>query len=212
MLKFYMTPGSCTTGIHILLEELDLLFEVHLVNLLAGDSSSDEFLSLNPKGSIPVLITEQGRVITEFQAIAWWLARSYPKAGLLPNDIEGEVRVLEMMDYAVATLHGQAFTRIFTSEKYSENPLDHAAIKQQGRDMVDACFKVIDGMLGETDYVTDSFSIADAALFYPEFWAVHSQIALPPRCQRHFEILLARPAVKRVLYEEGYQPERLARA
>jgi glutathione S-transferase len=36
MLTFYMTPGSCTTGIHILLEELELVFSVELVNLLAG--------------------------------------------------------------------------------------------------------------------------------------------------------------------------------
>ena len=36
-MKFYMTPGSCSTGIHILLEELELVFEVYLVNLMAGD-------------------------------------------------------------------------------------------------------------------------------------------------------------------------------
>ena len=36
-MKFYMTPGSCSTGIHILLEECGLIFEVTIVNLLAGD-------------------------------------------------------------------------------------------------------------------------------------------------------------------------------
>ena len=39
-LKFYLTPGSCTTGIHILLEELELVFEVYIVNLLAGDQNA----------------------------------------------------------------------------------------------------------------------------------------------------------------------------
>ena len=38
-MKFYMTPGSCSTGIHILLEEIDKPFEVYLVNLL--DTSLD---------------------------------------------------------------------------------------------------------------------------------------------------------------------------
>ena len=61
MLKFFMTPGSCTTGIHILLEELDLLFEVHLVNLLAGDTTTDEFRALNPKSTIPLLVTDDER-------------------------------------------------------------------------------------------------------------------------------------------------------
>jgi len=35
-LKFYMTPGSCSTGIHILLETLELPFEVWIINLPAG--------------------------------------------------------------------------------------------------------------------------------------------------------------------------------
>lgn len=48
-LKFYMTPGSCSTGIHILLEELDLPFEVTIVNLPAGDHLKPEYRALNPK-------------------------------------------------------------------------------------------------------------------------------------------------------------------
>ena len=55
-LKFYMTPGSCSTGIHILLEELDLPFEVTIVNMPAGDHRRPEYLALNPKGTIPTLV------------------------------------------------------------------------------------------------------------------------------------------------------------
>ena len=42
-MKFYMTPGSCSTGIHILLEELELIFEVQIVNLLAGDQNTPAY-------------------------------------------------------------------------------------------------------------------------------------------------------------------------
>jgi glutathione S-transferase len=210
MLKFYMTPGSCTTGIHILLEELDLLFEVQLVNLLAGDHQTPAFRALNPKSSIPLLITEDGRAISEFQAIAWWLARCYPKAGLLPATLEEEVRVLEVMDYAVGTLHMQGFARIFTTDKFTPNPADHAAVQQQGKTIIVEAFAVLDTVLAEHDYVTGKFSIADAALFYPEFWAVYSNIPLPPRCAAHYQLMLTRPAVRRVLLEEGYNPDRLA--
>ena len=210
MLKFFMTPGSCTTGIHILLEELDLLFEVHLVNLLAGDQNKPEFLALNPKASIPLLMTEQGRAISEFQAIAWWLARSYPKAGLLPPTLEEEVRVLEVMDYAVATLHMQGFARIFTTEKFTPNAGEHAAVQEQGKAIIAEAFGVMDKLLADSDYVVGKFSIADAALFYPEFWAVYSNIPLPPRCSAHYHKMLTRPAVRRVLLEEGYNPDKQA--
>ena len=37
VMRFYMTPGSCSTGIHVLLEELDLPFEAWIVNLPAGE-------------------------------------------------------------------------------------------------------------------------------------------------------------------------------
>jgi glutathione S-transferase len=207
MLKFYMTPGSCTTGIHILLEELELLFEVHLVNLLAGDHTRPEFRALNPKASIPTLVTDEGRAITEFQAIAWWLARRYPKAGLLPDNLDDQVRILEVMDYAVGTLHMQGFARLFTTDKFTPNAADHTAVQEQGKAIIADGFAVLDGLLADSGYVVDTFSIADAALFYTEFWAQRSGIVLPPRCAAHYGLMLKRRAVRQVLLEEGYNPD-----
>ncbi len=94
-LKFYMTPGSCSTGIHILLEEIGLVFEAYIVNLPAGEQYQPEFVALNPKSSIPVLVKPDGVALTEFPAIAYWLARGYPEAGLLPGDVEGDTLALE---------------------------------------------------------------------------------------------------------------------
>ena len=51
-MKPYMTPGSCSTGIHILMEELDLAFEAYIVNLPAGDHRTPQYLAMNPKGTI----------------------------------------------------------------------------------------------------------------------------------------------------------------
>jgi glutathione S-transferase len=127
--KFYMTPGSCSTGIHILLEECGLVFEAYIVNLLAGDQYKKEFLAINPKGSIPALVLDDGSALTEFSAIAWWLARTYPKRKLLPEDIAGEVRALGMMNYAVHTMHTQGFARIFTTERFAPSSSDHESVK-----------------------------------------------------------------------------------
>jgi glutathione S-transferase len=86
MMKFYFTPGACSIGIHILLEELDLIFEAYVINLLAGDHMKPAFLAINPKATIPTLVRDDNTALTEFQAIAYWLARRHPKAGLLPDD------------------------------------------------------------------------------------------------------------------------------
>ena len=53
--------------------------------------------------------------------------------------------------------------------------------------------------------VGETFSIADAALFYVEFWADHLGLPLPAHCRTHFERLRTRPAVQQVLREEGYR-------
>lgn len=200
-----MTPGSCTTGIHILMEELDLVFEAHLVNLLNGDHKTPEYIAMNPKSSIPMLVTTEGNVITEFQAIAYWLARRYPKAGLLSDNLSDEMRIIEMMDYVVATVHMQGFARIFTTDKFTPNESDYEWVKQQGKEIIDDAFAVINKSLEGRDYVVNQFSIADAALFYVEFWADKINIVMPEHCQAHYTTMLKRPVVQRVLMEEGYK-------
>jgi len=203
-MRFYMTPGSCSTGIHILLEEVGAVFEAYLVNLLAGDQFKEGYVAINPKGTIPCLVRDDGTSLTEFAAIAWWLARTYPRRKLLPEDVEGEVRVLEMMNYAVNTLHGQGFARIFTAERFAVDEAQHEAVRARGREIVSQGFAIVDRLLAGREYVADRFSIADAALFYVEFWADRTQLPLPDNCRAHYRRLLTRPAVRQVLMEEGY--------
>ena len=204
-MKLYYTPGSCTTGIHILLEEIGLVFEAHLVNLPAGDQFKPDYVAMNPKSSIPLLVRKDGRTLTEFQAIAFWLARSYPKAKLLPGDPDGDALVLETMDYVVGTLHMQGFARLFTTAEFCANESEHEAIKAKGREIIARAFDNINQVLAEKDYVAGDYSIADAALFYVEFWADKIDIPLPENCLKHYLLMRERPVVKQVLMEEGYR-------
>ncbi|MFZ2170668.1 MAG: glutathione S-transferase N-terminal domain-containing protein [Methylococcaceae bacterium] len=204
-MKFYLTPGSCSTGIHILLEELELVLEAHLVNLLAGTQNTPDYLALNPKATIPVLIRNDGTPLTEFQAIAYWLARSYPKAKLLPGDPDSDARVIELMDYVVGTLHGQGFARIFTTDRFAFNETYFESVKAQGMEIVKRGFSIINDGLPLQGYVMGAFTIADAALFYVEFWADKIGISMPDNCLKHYRLMLTRPAVRRVLIEEGYR-------
>ncbi|ALG68740.1 glutathione S-transferase family protein [Beggiatoa leptomitoformis] len=204
-MKLYLTPGSCSTGIHILLEEIGIAFEAYLVNLLAGDHQKPDFLILNPKASIPILVRDDGSVLTEFPAIAHWLARAYPKAKLLPTDLESEVRAIEIMSYVVGTIHGQGFTRIFTTDRFTPNAADYDAVKARGQEIVCEGFTILNQQLAGKKYLLEHFSIADAALFYVEFWATRINIELPAHCLAHYQQMLTRPAVQQVLREEGYR-------
>jgi len=207
MMRFYFTPGACSIGIHILLEELDLVFEAYLLNLMNGDQHKPEFLAINPKGTIPTLVCDNGTSYSEYQAIAYWLARKYPKAHLLPDDMDLATKAMEIMDYVVGTIHGQGFLRIFVPEKFNTAAEAFPAIKQEGEVIVNKAFAILNAQIADSGYCLGDFSIADAALFYVEFWALRSGIQLPANCLQHYRLMLSRPAVKRVLLEEGYRLE-----
>lgn len=211
-MKFYMTPGSCSTGIHIILEELEEIFEAHIVNLPAGENFKPEYLAVNPKGTIPALVRPDGSVLTEVSAIAYWLARARGRGRLWPQDLEGETRAVEIMGHVTGTIHGHGFARIFTAPTFSRAQSEQESVRALGKLIVEKGFATLARQLDGREFVAGGFGVADAVLFYVEFWADKTGIALPAPLLAHYRRLLARPAVIRVLKEEGYDPSRLGAA
>ncbi|MGB0905168.1 MAG: glutathione S-transferase family protein [Mangrovicoccus sp.] len=212
-IKLYMAPGSCTTAIHILLEEIGEFFEAHVVNLPRGDHLKPEYTALNPKATIPTLVRRDGTALTETLAIAIWLARAYPKAGLWPEDLESETRAIEMMGHITATTHGQGFAQIFSAGAFAKSPNSEEAMLEIGRSIIASSFGWLETVMADqaTDqgYALGSYSVVDPILFYVCFWASKTDIPMPDRLKAHFELMLSRPVVSRVLREEGYDPSRL---
>ncbi|WP_206078430.1 glutathione S-transferase family protein [Poseidonocella sp. HB161398] len=202
-MKLYMAPGSCTTALNILLEEMGEVFEAHVVNLPRGDHLTPDFLALNPKGSIPVLVRRDGTVMTELLAIAVWLGQASRR--FWPEDPAAQTRALEIMSHVTATIHGQGFARIFSAGAFGSDPGTQA----MGRRIVAAGFDWLETVLPPEGYAAGSYSAADPVLFYVEFWAAKTRVAMPPKLLAHFRLMLARPVVSRVLKEEGYRPEQL---
>jgi glutathione S-transferase len=204
MMKLYMTPGSCSTGIHIILEALDEVFEVHVVNLPAGDQFKPDYVAINPKSTIPTLVRRDGTALTEVVAIAYWLGCTHPRAALWPSDHEEAALALEAMVYVTGTIHGQGFARIFATNTFGRDPADHPQIQRLGRDIVEKGFAVMDRALADRPYLAGAFSVADPILFYVAFWADKTGLSLPANLHAHYRRMLARPEVRRVLSEEGY--------
>lgn len=77
-------------------------------------------------------------------------------------------------------------------------------MKARGREIFDKGMAIMDRALAGKDYVAGPFSIADAALFYVEFrGAVRLKMELPANCAAHYKRMLARPAVQRMMQQEG---------
>jgi glutathione S-transferase len=205
MTTLYYSPGSCALGIHVLMEELGKPFDLHKVNLAAREQFSPDYVKINPKSKVPAIRRDDGSVLTEWPAIASWLALTNPDKGLLSTDPERLARTLEAVDYIAASLHMQGFTRIWKPEAFTSNEADHAAVKAKGQEIVDKGLKHFDGVLANQDFIGGaSMSIADAALFYLEFWvAERLKQKLPQNVATHYERMRARPAVAKALKDEG---------
>lgn len=203
-MKLYYTPGACSMGIHLLLEEIGKPYELSKVGLANGEHLRPPFSNINPKSKVPTLERDDGSILTEFPAIALWLARTNPEAGLWPDDAESQARVLEAMDYVVATVHMRGFSRIFRPSAYTPSPADEERVRARGREIFGQGLAILDKALTGKEYVIGRYSIADAALFYIEHWATRvARIPLPPHCAAHYQRMLSRPAVQRMLQQEA---------
>jgi glutathione S-transferase len=206
-MKLYWGPHTCAIGTHILLEEIGKPYEAVKLDVAGGDTEKEWFKAINPKGKVPCLALGDGRVLTEFAAIGVWLARNNAAAGLLPTDADEEYRALAVTDYAVGTVHGQGFGRIFKPARFEPQDPVHqtlglgtGSVKRQGETMITEAFEILNRELAGRDWVAgNSFGVADTALFYVTRWAPETGIALPPNLAAHLRRMKERPAVRRVM-------------
>ena len=201
-MKLYFLPGACSTGIHALLAELGQPFEIEKA-ARPGTPEFEAFQRVNPKGKVPALIRNDGSLLTEFPVIALYLARTNPERELIPTDIEGEIRVLEMTEYLVSTVHMQGYTRARRPEKFAPSESDHAAVKARGLGIYQAGLDLAERQINGKDWLFDKMTIADFALFFLERWCVVNGIgALGQNCQAHYGRLWSRIEIRHAIESE----------
>ena len=203
-MKLFYAPGACSIGIHALLEEIGKPYEAVRLDIRAGDTQKPPFSEINPKGKVPTLQRDDGKVITEYPVVATYLARANPDARLLPQSEDAQLEAAEAMDYCVATIHMQGFSRLFRPANFAPSEADHEAVKARGRELVEKGYALLDRQLEGRDWIAGAYSMADSALFYVEYWGGKRMgMQLPANVAAHLERMLARPAVQRMLEQEG---------
>ena len=81
--KLFYAPGACSFVPHAMLEMSGTPFEPTSVKLHKGEQRSPEYLSMNPRGQVPVLV-DGGEVITQIVTILLHLSRSCPRPASCP--------------------------------------------------------------------------------------------------------------------------------
>ena len=82
-ITLYYAPQTRATGARVLLEELGAPYDLHVLNMKAGEQRAPAYLAINPLGKVPA-IHHRGQLVTEQVALTIYLADLFPQAGLTP--------------------------------------------------------------------------------------------------------------------------------
>jgi glutathione S-transferase len=194
MMKFFHSPGSCSDGILLLLQELHVEFETEIINLKKGMQHDPEFLVINPKGKVPSLLLEDGSTLTEFQTIAYWLVATFKKSNLWPDTLEKQAQTLEVLDFIVGSVHMRGFTFVKMPKKFQLDEKGTEDLRSFGRSEAEKGLKHLGSILGTSKYLFGNFGVADAALFYVLQWAEQEKIPHSNNLKEFLERVRGRPA------------------
>ncbi|WP_044871336.1 glutathione transferase GstA [Pseudomonas sp. LFM046] len=197
-MKLYFAPMACSLSPHIVLRELGTPFELIRVNNKTKRTADDrDFREINPKGYVAALVLDNGEVLTEGPAILQFIADTYPEAGLAPaNGTWERVRLQELLNFITSEVHAGS-APLFNSDL----PEEAKAIFRE------KLFKRLDylsQLMGEQDYLTGRFSVADAYLFTVLKWLPVLQIDIQkwPVLARFVQRMEKRPAVQAAIAAE----------
>jgi len=89
---YHNAMSTCSQKVRFVLIEKDMAFDSHSLNLRAGDQHKPEFLRLNPKGLVPVLVHDDA-VLCESNIINEYLDEISPERPLMPDSAVGRAEV-----------------------------------------------------------------------------------------------------------------------
>jgi GSH-dependent disulfide-bond oxidoreductase len=166
-LQLYSLPTPNGVKVSIMLEEIGLPYEVHLVDFNTNDQKTPEFLSLNPNGKIPAILDPDGpggKLLGLFEsgAILQYLAEKTGK--LLPADAARRYETIQWLHFqmgGIGPMFGQLgfFNKFAGKEIADKRPLERYVAESK------RLLGVIDGRLDGRQWIMDEdYSIADISM------------------------------------------------
>jgi glutathione S-transferase/GST-like protein len=186
--------------VSIALEELGLPYQLHVIDMAAGEQKQPWFTAINPNGRIPAIVDrgagEEGGGFPVFESGAILLYLAEKTGRLIPADPKGRSIVVQWLMFqmgGVGPMVGQAnvFTRYFPEQLPSV--IDR--YRRESRRL----FEVLDGRLAENEWLAGDYSIADIANWswvHTHEWSGASVEGLG-HLQRWIDSIVARPAVRK---------------
>jgi GST-like protein len=197
-LYYWKTPNG--HKITLFLEEVGLPYNLHPVNIGAGDQFKPEFLQISPNNRIPAIVdpepTDGGEPISVFESGAILLYLAEKTGKLIPTEIRDRVEVLQWLFWQMGGL-GPMAGQNHHFNQFATEKIPYAIERYINE--TKRLYGVLNKQLSEREFVGREYSIADIAI-YP--WIVSHAMQSQkledfPNVQRWFETIKARPATIR---------------
>ena len=202
MIELYTWPTPNGHKVHIMLEETGLAYNVHPIDIGAGDQFKPEFLKISPNNKMPAIVDTEGpdgrpMALAESGAILFYLATKTGR--FLPQGIRERWQVMQWVMFQmghIGPMLGQAHHFL----QYAPEKIEYAMNRY--RNEANRLYGVVERRLKESKFLAcDEYTIADMACM-PWMRAPERQgvdIEQYPRVKRWRDELLARPAVQRAV-------------
>lgn len=194
-LHYWPTPNGWKVS--ILLEELNVPYEIKLVNIGAGDQFKPDFLAIAPNNRMPAIVDPEGPggtsiSVFESGAIMQYLGRKFDR--FYPVEERARVEVEQWLMWQMGGF-GPMLGQNHHFANYAPEKIEYAI--RRYRDETHRLYGVLDRRLADRDFVAGTYSIADMAIIG---WAKsHERQGIDlgefPNAQKWYNTLMARPAV-----------------
>jgi len=201
MLDLFYWPTGNGKKITIMLEECALPYNVHPIDIGAGDQFKPDFLKISPNNKMPAIVDSDGpdgKPISIFESGAILLYLAGKTGKFLPNDVRGKHIALQWLMFQMGGV-GPMFGQAHHFRNYAPEKIDYAINRYTNE--AKRLYGVMNKRLGEAKYFAYDYSIADMAIF--PWTRSHANqgvdLAEFPNVKRWFDAIDARPAVKRAV-------------
>ena len=199
-MQLFIAPGACSLAPHIISREAAIPLSVIKVDFATKRTQDGrDYLTINPKGAVPALITDDGETLTEAAVVLQYLADIAPASELIPAQGTFErYRAQEWLNFIATELH-KGFGPLWNKATPEETV---RATKEQ----LAKKFDYLELPLRDRSYLLgDRFSAPDAYAFTILGWARLFNIDLKrwPSISAYVDRIAARPQVQHAMLAEG---------
>lgn len=200
-MKLYYSTGACSFAIHAVLNECGADYTAQKIEISAGDNKTPEFLKINSRGQIPVLV-DGDKALREGAAILMYLTEKF-NSPLLPQSGADRQSALEWMMFCNSTLH-PAYSACFFMNRQTIDADAKAALLAATAARVQSLWDDVEAQLNKTAYIAGAnITVADFMLCTMANWLSATTPKFGPKTTALIKNVTARPSYQAALEAEG---------